>query len=830
MVEEKLNIFTLDAKLLLEKLIMILPFPAYIKSGDGKYLLCNDIFADKLFGVTPDEIVGKTVYDFKQLISKEEADYCEKVDRKLINEGGEDQMETGLLCADGFMHIFHEIKTPFIIDAENTGIIGVMIDLTETVKIKKAYSEQENFLKIFMDYIPDAVFFKDKNAKYLKANNTEAVKLGVSSVKDVIGKDIREFYQEENAKQIFDEEKEVINSGRILNKEENIILPDGKLHWLHTTKVPFPDETGEIVGLFGISRDITENKSNEENLTYKLMFEKALSKISNNLMKLGYGNFEEGVIYAGKNINELFDSEACHFFFNEGDNLEYSFSVKTAGDNFKVDENIADKLLNELSGKSEKIKYIIVNDKFLISVKKIGSEKVFNIYLPLMQGEKTLGAIVIEDFKHNLDLVERNSDLLNILAEILGNAYELSLMESERIAIEKEMHKMIRAVEQSANIVMILNIKGKVEYVNQKFNKLTGYSTDEIMNKNPLSFVIDKDDNTKIDELWKTIKNGHEWNGTFLIKSKNGDKMWFSTVLSPIYDNGNISNIIAILEDVTEKINSQNQMAVSQKLEAIGQLAAGIAHEINTPMQFISDNNTFLNDSFNSIVDYLKNVEKIVAYEDKIVDQIELLKKKIDFNFLIEEIPQAIEQSKEGIQRVSKIVRAMKEFAHPGVKDKSFHDINNAIKNTVAISRNEWKYCADMELKLENSIPEVYCLIDSINQVILNMIVNAVHAIEKKIGKSAEERGKITIATEKNDNNILIKIKDTGNGIPNDIIDRIFDPFFTTKEVGKGTGQGLAIAHDIIVNKHKGSIKVNSVLNEWTEFIISLPIKEGELL
>jgi two-component system, NtrC family, sensor kinase len=177
-----------------------------------------------------------------------------------------------------------------------------------------------------------------------------------------------------------------------------------------------------------------------------------------------------------------------------------------------------------------------------------------------------------------------------------------------------------------------------------------------------------------------------------------------------------------------------------------------------------------------------------------------------------------------GIDRVRQIVLAMKDFAHPGIKSKALYDLNHGIEVTVTISRNEWKYVADLETNLDPSLPFIYCSMDEINQVVLNMIVNSSHSIKDMLEKGREEKGKIVICTRREGEEAVIYISDTGKGISKEIISKIYDPFFTTKEVGKGTGQGLAIAHDIIVNKHKGSIQVESEIGKGTTFIIKIPI------
>jgi signal transduction histidine kinase len=269
--------------------------------------------------------------------------------------------------------------------------------------------------------------------------------------------------------------------------------------------------------------------------------------------------------------------------------------------------------------------------------------------------------------------------------------------------------------------------------------------------------------------------------------------------------------------------------AVSQKLESIGQLAAGIAHEINTPMQYIGDNTRFLKDTLANLSKYLFEIQDLInnstsTISSQFKDKTEQLKARYDIDYLLEELPRSIEQTELGIERVTNLIRAMKDFAHPGVKEKTFSNINQGIVVTTEISKNEWKYIAELELNLSPNMPLVFCLQDELNQVILNMIVNSAHAIEEKNGKGSSAKGKITIETLQEDEFVVIIITDTGMGIKESILSKIFDPFFTTKEVGKGTGQGLAIVHDLIVNKHGGTITVNSVYGTGTKFIIKLPI------
>ncbi|RLB00202.1 MAG: ATP-binding protein [Deltaproteobacteria bacterium] len=278
-----------------------------------------------------------------------------------------------------------------------------------------------------------------------------------------------------------------------------------------------------------------------------------------------------------------------------------------------------------------------------------------------------------------------------------------------------------------------------------------------------------------------------------------------------------------------EKKALEAQLYQSEKLASVGQLSAGIAHEINTPTQFAGDNILFLRESFEDIARVIDTYTKLLEVNKEKETNTEITKKldeiieEVDLEYLMEEIPKAIEQSLEGVERIATIVRSMKKFAHPGTEEMVPSDINEAIKNTIIVCRNEWKYVSEVITDLDKSLPPVPCKIAEINQVILNMVVNAAHAIEEVLGENPQKKGTITIKTRKNDKYAEIIISDTGKGIPEDLRSKIFDPFFTTKDVGKGTGMGLNLAHNII-SEHGGTINVESEVGAGTTFTIRLPL------
>ncbi len=265
----------------------------------------------------------------------------------------------------------------------------------------------------------------------------------------------------------------------------------------------------------------------------------------------------------------------------------------------------------------------------------------------------------------------------------------------------------------------------------------------------------------------------------------------------------------------------------AQKMESIGQLAAGIAHEINTPIQYIGDNLRFMLGAVEELLGALDALPPEVPGGAGMDDGTRTFRDRLqaaDMDYLRKELPKAARQSLEGVARVSKIVGAMKEFSHPGSESRTTADLNRAIESTVAVSRNEWKYVADLDLELDPLLQPVPCYPGEINQVVLNLIVNAAHAIGDTVGHSGQ-KGRITIRTRSEAGQVVIQIEDTGAGIPEAIRDRIFDPFFTTKGVGKGTGQGLAIAHSVVVDKHGGTIGFETELGQGTLFTIHLPIQ-----
>jgi PAS domain S-box-containing protein len=381
-----------------------------------------------------------------------------------------------------------------------------------------------------------------------------------------------------------------------------------------------------------------------------------------------------------------------------------------------------------------------------------------------------------------------------------------------------------------------INDEGIITRVNRTESKMLGWTVEEMIGQPVWKFTSNEGDSRESikAKLGGSLQPGRAFERTY--RKKDG-----TTITVLIEDRlledkgGRIKGMRSTIQNITDRKFLEDQLAQAQKLESIGQLAAGIAHEINTPIQYVGDNTRFLQDVFGDLNRLLGKHERLLqtvkagTISVDIIQEVEDTAKEVDLGYLSGEIPKAIQQTLEGVERVANIVRAMKEFSHPGTAEKIGLDINKAIESTVTVSRNEWKYVAEMVTEFDYSLPLVPCLPGEFNQVILNMIINAAHAIADVVGDGSAGKGTIRVSTQRDGNRVEIRISDTGTGIPEGIRDRVFDPFFTTKKVGKGTGQGLAIAHSLIVDKHGGTIAFETEMGKGTSFIIKLPLNEDQV-
>jgi PAS domain S-box-containing protein len=310
---------------------------------------------------------------------------------------------------------------------------------------------------------------------------------------------------------------------------------------------------------------------------------------------------------------------------------------------------------------------------------------------------------------------------------------------------------------------------------------------------------------------------------------KDGTSFPVSCVVTPIRESDTIAGAVLTFEDITERKLLESQLVQAQKMESIGQLAAGIAHEVNTPTQFVGDNLRFLQQAFAELRPVLEaaihpgqSAPKVSGIPLPTIPE-GAAAPPADWLYLLDEIPNAISQSLEGLAHVARIVQSMREFSHPGTDQMHSVDLHKILDNAINVCRNEWKYTARVVRDFDPNLPLVMCYPSACSQVFLNLIVNAAHAVADKLGSHPELLGQITISTRIDGDWVEVRVSDTGTGIRPEIQPRVFEPFFTTKAEGQGTGQGLAIARSAVVDKHGGTLTFETVTGEGTIFIVRLP-------
>jgi PAS domain S-box-containing protein len=430
--------------------------------------------------------------------------------------------------------------------------------------------------------------------------------------------------------------------------------------------------------------------------------------------------------------------------------------------------------------------------------------------------------------------------VISFVASHLGRSLEEARRrrdeaEGHKGRLESALYELTSAREQLAAVVecapvsiLAVDCNGKIQFTNWM---APGMEKASAIGTNVLEYVIPEARDLFTSRMKTVLETGSPQTLELHGRAADGGEIWYACHLGAMKGGDAVIGVVVIWQNVTELKRTQVEFVSSQRLAAVGTLAAGIAHEINTPVQFVNDSTIFLRDAVRDLFDVIKKLQEVRHLAERAPATPELSAALIaatesqasaDLPYLLENVPAACERCVDGLQRIATIVRSMKEFAHPSQRDMAAVDLNRAIQNTLVIARNEYKYVADVETAF-GDLPPVNCFVNDINQVVLNLVVNAAHAVSDAV-KGTSRRGSIAIETRLDGEDVVISIRDTGTGIPAAIRARIFDPFFTTKEVGKGTGQGLALVWRVIKEKHGGDITVDSTVGEGTTFRVRLPV------
>jgi PAS domain S-box-containing protein len=425
----------------------------------------------------------------------------------------------------------------------------------------------------------------------------------------------------------------------------------------------------------------------------------------------------------------------------------------------------------------------------------------------------TLGCLIVADAAPR-DLDRDQIDHLQAIARQV-----IRLLELRRTLLSYHT-----AIDGAGNVVFHIDEDGRLVSLTPTWSALTGFGVVRSVGRRLSEFVHDGDRERVSGQMADVRRTGAAVTEC-RISRLGGDDVPVEIASRPLVDeDGRALGHVGVIVDITERQAREVEAQHLQRLEALGRLSASLAHEINTPIQFVGDNARFLAESYEAMLKLVLTYRQILDVSagaiswwerQELIQQAEM---EADVNYLAEEVPAAVRQSLEGIERVASLVRAMKTFSHPGTGGQAPANVNEALQATMTVARNQIRYVADPVLDL-GDLPPVVCNIADLNQVFLNMVINAADAIQEK-----GEHGTITVVSRHNGDEVVITVSDTGAGIPAALQRRIFEPFFTTKEVGRGTGQGLALAHAVICDQHQGSLTLTSEVGVGTTFIIRLPV------
>tara|TARA_B100000315_G_scaffold252807_1_gene290345 strand:+ start:38 stop:1333 length:1296 start_codon:yes stop_codon:yes gene_type:complete len=364
----------------------------------------------------------------------------------------------------------------------------------------------------------------------------------------------------------------------------------------------------------------------------------------------------------------------------------------------------------------------------------------------------------------------------------------VSVDTTARREAEEDLRKLTNAIEHSAEIVVITDLKGNIEYVNPAFEKITEFSKSEVVGENVRMLKSGFHDRAFYTNMWNTIKSGKIWQGELVNKKKSGQRYNERMSIAPVFDNdGNITNFVAIKEDVTLEKKLQLQLLQSEKLSSIGTFISGVAHELNNPLTAVLGFSEVLMDNKNLSNDVRKNLEKIATQSE----------------------------------RAAKIVKNLLKFSRENKEGKVAININDILESTLILEEYHFKTGDVKVIKdFAENLPPAIADVNQLQQVFMNILQNAFHSMS-----DANIKGEIKIKTGRKDDEIIINIENDGPPIPEDILGKLFDPFFTTKEVGKGTGLGLYVSFGILKD-HGGRIKAENISNSGVRFIICLPVTD----
>ncbi len=775
-----------------------------------------------LLGVKP-EILAKDSTPFLGLMHPDDV----KKAKKAIKYSAETLNQLNHECRfiiDGKVKLYKFIAQPVILNKEETLWYGILIDNTETKYYEEKLVHERNLLQEIIDSIPALIYVKDKKGNFVFNNVSYIHSAGVTDQREMIGKNEFDFWPSEIASKSYEEDKNIMCVARaIFNKEEKYEPGPGELRWYMTTKVALFDLEGKIYGMLGISYDITKRKAMESALTASEL------KLTNTLKiaKLAYWEYDV--------FEDLFT-------FNDQFYSLFGTTAEKQGG-------------YKMTSKEYAVRFVFPEDAPIVGIEVQKSAQSTDPNYSrqfehrIVYADGRMGYISIR-FSITKDSEGKTVKTFGAIQDITGRKQvEEALLENEYFLRKSQFLAHIGSYK--------LDLKTGRWENSETINLIFGIDDDYVKDIQGWLEIIHPEDRNEIMKYFGTDLNYTYQNFEKeyrIVRVSDGKERWVLCLGDLEYDSeGTPLLLIGTIQDITERIirekenrelekqlkhrniklekalsnlkQMQGSLVQSEKMASLGQLTAGIAHEINNPLAFVSSNVNRLNEYFNDTASLLEKWRSLgisLHYNKQFneeVEEIEAFTNEIDLGFILEDFNSKISSISEGTQRIKKIVEGLRGFAHVSNSSLLKASINDAIEDTLTIVWNEVKYKAEV-IKNFGNLPLISCDIGEIKQVLVNLIVNAAHSIK--------EKGIINISTASEAAWVYVKISDTGCGIPKGNLRRIFDPFFTTKEVGKGTGLGLWISSSII-EKHGGLLTVDSVEGSGSTFTISLPVEAKHL-
>ncbi len=800
-----------------------MPESIYFTDTEGRFIKVNKHFVNKVGETSDYSVVGKTAFDFFDPAHASESRNDElniiKTGKPIINKIEKEIWPSGKITWVSTTKVLFNDSNKKIL-----GTFGISRDITKSKLMEEALAQEHNLMRELIDAIPERIYVRDNKGKFILNNTTDLQFYGIKSQEEIRGKDDFDFYDKNYASEFLEEDKAIIRTRMpVLNKESKLRNSLDEYKWFVSTKVPLSNIHGETSGMVGICHEITNRKKMESALIA------SEEKLSNTLKiaKIAYWDFD--VVQDKFTFNDQFYALLRTTAEKEGgyqmSAIQYAQRFVHPDDAYIVGKEVQKSIETTDPNYSNQLEHRIIYAD--------GEVGYFSVKFYVIKNDK---GITVKTFGANQDITKRKK------AEDALASSEYFLRKSQKIA-------------QLGSYSLDLNTS--IWESSEILNEIFGFKNNAPKDLDEwVNLIHPEDRENVVEDFNKKVFIEHqrfEKQYRIIRLSDNQERWILSTGDLEFDNNDNPVRLIGTTQDITERVlrerekhelekqliirnkelektlqnlkQMQGTVVQSEKMASIGQLTAGIAHEINNPLAFVSSNINRLKEYFEDTILLLNKWIELghkIKTENKWIQDlstIEEFSEEIDLNFILEDFDSMLKSINEGTQRIKKIVEGLRGFAH--ISDASFAaaSINQAIDDTLTIVWNELKYKAEIKKEFDD-LPEIICNIGEIKQVLVNLLVNAAHSIK--------EKGLISISTKTAGEWVFINIRDTGSGISNENLKRIFDPFFTTKKIGKGTGLGLWVSSSII-EKHGGLLSVNSEVGVGSTFTIKLPIKQKQL-